>query len=345
MSDNLISFYNNLKDSLNTKNTNDVLDNSTCQNKTIVLSKERDKLVNGCCKRILLDIYCKILPLDDDYKIGHQGAMKSDIDNLLQNRNTTASEYIKSAYENTSAPLLDFILHSTNLIGNQFIKEANEKIKDAEENDIDLPTPKSDVNSEEIEDQLIDIKKDTEYETFIDKLKRKTVDKIVSDVSKLINDKKEEKQMTFDLKNDNVNESVVVTSLDYMNSKLWKENVNIDNKLHEDMLGFAIREATLHEIDKIFKQPYSSNKDMRSKIIFGKGNIVNESAISYIKENAVQTTSQQRFEPLYKEIDGNKYDIANYEKINKDGTKNKMNDQEAKKVLDPNGYNNYKNKK
>ncbi|MCM1233306.1 MAG: hypothetical protein NC489_24575, partial [Ruminococcus flavefaciens] len=34
-----------------------------------------EHLKDDCRKHILLDIYCKILPLDDDYKCGHHGQM------------------------------------------------------------------------------------------------------------------------------------------------------------------------------------------------------------------------------------------------------------------------------
>ena len=48
----------------------------------------------------------------------------------------------------------------------------------------------------------------------------------------------------------------------------------------------------------------------------GHGTIITESTITAFMEDGTQ-----RYEPLYKETDGGKYDIANYEKIDKDGKK------------------------
>ena len=51
------------------------------------------------------------------------------------------------------------------------------------------------------------------------------------------------------------------------------------------------------------------------------------------------------FEPLYKEVDGAKYDVANHEKVSTNGTKTKMTDSEAKKYLDADAYKSYQSKK
>ena len=67
------------------------------------------------------------------------------------------------------------------------------------------------------------MKNDTEYETFIDKLKEKTINKIVTDVSKIITNKKEEKDMVFDPKPEAVSESYMSVSMDYIQNKLMKE--------------------------------------------------------------------------------------------------------------------------
>lgn len=307
--------------------------------------QERDKLKEGCSKKILLDIYCKILPLDSDYIDGNQGQMKSDVDSFLDNKKMTASQYLTSSYEKTNAPLLEFVIRSTNAIGNQFMKEANETLKDAQDNNVRIPAPESDVSNKETENQLVDIQSDTEYSTFIDRLKEKTVNKIVADVSKIIADKKEEKEMTFDPKPEEgaVTESTISVGIDYINKKLWKENVQLPASMQEQMIGLAIRESTLNQIDLAFDQPYGEFKQFSSRMRFGKGVLINESAITYFKEAADPETAK-RFEPLYKETDGGKYDVSNYEKVSADGTKTPMSDSDAKKVLDPNAYKAYQSK-
>ena len=92
--------------------------------------------------------------------------------------------------------------------------------------------------------QLVDISNDNEYDYFIQTLKKKTIDKIVKDVSDIINKKKEEKNMAFDLKN----ESTVSLVLNHISTKLMKENINIDDDLRDQILGVAIKEATFNHL-------------------------------------------------------------------------------------------------
>lgn len=358
MSESLTSFYNDLKSELSqdkpklNSNLIDVTNHgslhsspglATWRNKAVI---ERDKLKEGCCKRILLDIYCKVLPLDKEYIDGNQGQMKSDIDSFLTNKNMSATQYLTSGYDKTNAPLLEFILRSADVIGDQFMKEAQEQVEEAQKNGVKIPPPESDVNDKETENQLVDVQKDTEYQTFIDKLKEKTINKIVTDVSKIITDKKDEKDMIFEPKDTTpVEESTISVGVDYINHRLMKENVEVPSELKEEMLGIAIRESTLNQLDLVFNQPYSDLKQFSSRIRFGKGVLINESAINYFKESAAESSTPQRYEPLYKETDGAKYDVANHEKVSSDGKKTPMTDAEAKKVLDPEGYKAFQNKK
>lgn len=345
MSESLTSFYNDLKSELaedKPKVTNTLPLNPTIWRNKVC--KERDKLSEECCKHILLDIYCKILPLDQDYVDGHRGQMRNDIDSFLKDKNMSATQYLTSSYGKTNAPLLEFILRSTDLIGTNFYKEADEQLKEAQKNGDVINPPESDVNDKETENQLVDIKTDTEYQTFIDKLKEKTINKIVTDVSKIITDKKEEKEMAFEPKTTAVEESTVSVGIDYINQQLLRESVELDPNMRDEMIGFAIRESTLNQLDIVFRQPYSELRQFSNKIRFGKGVLINESAINYFKENSTGSVAQ-RYEPLYKETDGNKYDVANHEKIDKNGNKTSMTDAEAKKVLDPESYKAYQNKK
>lgn len=296
-----------------------------------------DKLKDKCCKHIILDIYCNILPLDDDYKCGHHGQMKSDIDSMLDNKGMNATQYLTSCKESTNAPLLEFVLRSIDYIGKSFMEEADKALKDAQDNNIDIPAPEADENSDEVESQLVDIKSDPEYETFIDKLKQKTINKIVTDVSKIITDNKEKNNMKFDPQP--ATESTVEFIINHLQSKVFTESGNINPETQEAIIGLAIREATLNQLDVVFNRPGSDDKSVISRIRFGKGNIINESTIAYLKEE-----DNKRYESLYKEVDGNKYDVSNYEKVDKDGKRTPMSDDEAKKVLDPDGYKGYQNR-
>lgn len=308
---------------------------------------EANKLRDHCHKQILLDIYCKILPLDDDYKNGNQGEIKADINAMLSNKGLSATQYLQSCSDATKAPLVEFVLRAGDIIANQFLEDAKETLDDAKKNDISVPDPEADVEDPEIEEQLVDVKQDGEYENFIDELKKKTINKIVNDVSKIITDKKEEQNMIFDPKplSDEIMaaESTVSVGLNYLNNSLLKENISLDERLEEEMIGMAIRESTLNIMDLVFKQPGSDFKNYFNRIKYGKGVLINESAKTYFIENSEQPQGK-RYEPLYKEVDGNKYDISNYEKVDGDGKKTPMSDQEAKKVLDPEGYKGYQNR-
>lgn len=253
-------------------------------------NRECEKLKDDCRKHILLDIYCKILPLDNDYIDGHRSQMKDDVDGMLGSKGMTATKYLTSCFESTNAPLLEFILRSTENIGRGFMEESDATLKDAQANDISIPAPEADIDSKEIEDQLVDVKGDSEYETFIDKLKEKTVNKIVADVSKIINNKNEENNMTFDPKPvDDVEaatESTVSAGINYLEHKLLVEKVDVTPEMTENIIGLAIRESTLNQMDVVFKQPYSDFRNFSSRIRLGKGVVINESAISYMKESA-----------------------------------------------------------
>lgn len=237
-----------------------------------------DKLKDDCRKHILLDIYVKILPCDDDFKCNHMGMMHHDIDCMLKNKGMSATQYLTSCSEATKAPLLEFIMRSTDMIGKQYMEDTTAEINADKENGIATPEVKEpSVNDADVQDQLVDIKKDPEYETFVDKLKEKTVKKIVDDVSKIIADKKDEEKMTFDTStpaNAAVAESVVGVGMDYMTNHFGKQMENIDS---DELLGIAIREATLNQLDVVFRQKSGEFNEFASRIRWGKGVLINES--------------------------------------------------------------------
>lgn len=298
----LTNFYDRLKGKLeDEKNRNDNDDRIISVSNNRVLGQEHpgailyrqkaaaagDKLREDCRKHILLDIYCKILPLDDEYKNGNMGQMKSDIDCMLQGKDMSATQYLTSCFESTNAPFVEYILRATDMIRDQFMEDANEKLKDAISQEMKISEPEvPDVESPEINDQLIDIKKDTEYDSFIDKLKAKTINKIVNDVTKIINDKKEEKNMTFELNQPSAKmESAVAVCMDYISAKFMKENVQITESAQEEIIGVAIRESVIKEIDNVFALAESDMQKFTNRIRFGKGYVCNEAAANHFMES------------------------------------------------------------
>lgn len=298
---NLTSFYDDLKQKLN----NDVspennitgikfgpggFNNSpnamAWRNRAV---KCRNKLEDDCHKHILVDVYCKILPLDNDFIDGNRGLIKNDIDNMLDNKGMSATQYMKSCYESTKAPLLEFILRSVNNIGKSYMEDVDKTLKDAQENNeiINNEPEQPSTEDREIESQLVDITSDTEYENFVDTLKKKTIDKIVNDVSRIINDEKEKENMTFDTTpiedSEDKFESTTSIALNYIQKELIKENTEITDEINNEIIAMAIRESVMNQIDVVFKQPEGEFKEFASRIRFGKGILINESTLNNFK--------------------------------------------------------------
>jgi hypothetical protein len=295
----LTQFYDKLKSSLNQPTTTSTMlsvggprdfNNPGAEIYKRKAMACRDELENQCAKHIIVDVYCKILPLDNDYVCGHHGRMCQDVDAMLASKNMTASQYLTSCSESTKAPLLEFVQRSIKNIGKSYMEEANADLKNAQENNEDIVAPSTpDTETDDnIQNQLVDIKEDPEYDSFIDKLKKKTINKIVSDVSKIINNKKEEKDMTFDpnpeatiADTEAATESTVSIGLDYLQKKLLKENVDVTDDMRDQMIALAIRESTLNQLDVVFMQPEGHFKEFVSNIRFNKGVLINESAVNY----------------------------------------------------------------
>lgn len=239
-------------------------------------------LKDKCRKHILLDIYMKCLPLDDEWKDGHTGVLKNDIDQMLAAKGATPTQYLTSAFESTKAPFLEYILRSTDEIAKIYLEDADAEAKDAEANDVELPEPKEPSDEDpDVSSQLVDISKDTDYETFVDALKKKTIDKIVADVSELIDGEKEKNDMTFDTSDTPAVESAVIPCMNYLNKKMMDAGteMNID-----EALCLAIREATMYEMGRSFRM-VKTYEEFTSVINYGKGILINESAVSYLKEH------------------------------------------------------------
>ena len=324
----LTSMYDSLKKEIDRPAPSNLMNVGGINNSPVatqwrnMAAKEADKLTDGCAKKVLLDIYCKIVPLDNDFVKGNQGLMKQDVDSFLANKGQTAIQYFTSGCEKTKAPLLEFIVRSCNNIGRKFMEDAQETLKDAQKNNISVPPPSADVESLDTINQVADItgskekNPDLEYEEFIEKIKKKTIKRIIDEVSELINTKRESKKTELNLSNppstdlgtppttddtaastgseaslDSMPElpkleSTISIATDYLNMKLWDESSNLSEKQKEAIIGLAIRESTFNILDTVFKQPDTDLRYYRTRIKLGKGVVVNESALSYIKENA-----------------------------------------------------------
>lgn len=249
--------------------------------------KCREELKDKCCKHLIVDIYTKILPLDQDFKDGHHGQCCSDVDKMLAAKGMNGVQYLKSCSDATHAPLVEYLLRSVDTIANEYFREAEEELKTAKENEEKIAEPETPdpEKDEELANQLVDVKKDTEYEDFIERLKKKTINRIVSDVSKIISDKKQEADMTFTTP-DEPEESPVGEAVDYIHKKLWNKSIDA-NEIQDDIIGYAIREATMNHMDNCFRQPEASFREYASRIRLGHGYLITEAAVQELTEKAV----------------------------------------------------------
>ncbi len=273
----LTDFYNGLKSGQDYGVTKPIkVDDEMWKNK---MKDNCSKLKDKCCKHILLDIYCKVLPLDKEYIDGHQGDMSSDVDGMLAQKGMGPVEYFRACFESTNAPLVKFLLESSDVITKQYMEAAEKEKKDAEENGMEAPEmPEPDVEEPEIQSALVDVESDDDYTNFVEKLKKKTVEKIVDDISEMIADKQKEDDMTYQPNEEAIGESAVLTAMDYLQKQTWTESVETDT-----LMGYAIREATMHELDNVFNLPGKSYNEYASRIRFGKGYLINESAMNSLK--------------------------------------------------------------
>ena len=264
--ENLVDFYNDLKSQMDPKEKNPEIQNTSKEVWHDDMVAKRDKLVNDCAKHLIVDIYHHSLPLDEPYKDGNPEMISDDVGNMLDKKNMTPMQYFKSAYEKTHAPLLEFVIRSLNQIGKEYQEDAMEDLRDKEEKG--LPLTASDPNEDKVDSQLLEIKNDSEYEAFMDKLKKKTIDKIVNDVSTLIDDKKDTDDMEFDstpnedkdTEEEPTTESVIMTAMNYLSrNKLLLERADQKNNFNgEDpsslpgsmeRVPFGIPTASLDDID------------------------------------------------------------------------------------------------
>lgn len=249
----------------------------------------------ACAKRLLLDIYMKVLPMDKDYVDCNQDQCAGDIDKFLASKGMTAMQYFNSAADATGAPMMESIVDNLKAFGKGFVEKAMEDADEAAEGGTEIEAPET--KEEDIDEQIVDVTNDMEYENFVDALKKKTIDKIVNDISALIVDNKENSDMVFDPKekaeeepvedegsDEALQESALAVTLDYVSESCAKAGVEMPED-QDEVMGMAVREATLNMIDRTFEQPGSDIKQFASRMRFGKGAIVTESVVINLTHN------------------------------------------------------------
>jgi hypothetical protein len=234
--------------------------------------KISEKLKEDCYKDLLLDVYTKILPFDTSFIDAHRGQCLEDIEDYLDDKDATACRYFKSAYNETKAPLLGFIISAVESIGQQYVEAEIEKYKEAEKVGISLAA--AEMEKEMLDSALVDIKEDDEYEDFIDRLKKKTIDKIVKDITALIKEEKDAIAMSFMPKN----ESAFLVSFDYISESFLKEKIELPKDLDE-LIGLAIRESTLNVLDCVFQQPGYLLEHFKTKVRLGRGIVIDHNRV------------------------------------------------------------------
>jgi len=298
-----------------------------------------DKLTNDCAKHIIVDIYCHILPFDRNANGTIDGVsqkdLNSDIDKMLATKGTSPIQYLKSCYEKTKAPLVEFMINSTDIMRKTYMESAEEVGKDAEEKNLDVDPPEGSTEDEQIASQLVDVEGDVDYTNFIDQLKQRTIDRIVNDITDIINDKKEDANMVFQPQSE-MTESVVGCGMDYLIKEVGPKLNGITETVRDQIMGYAIREAAMYEMNDAL-QMNRIGENILTNLKLGHGILINESTANLIVE-----ANDKRYEPTYKETQDGKFDIANFEKVDSTGKRTKMTDEEAKKHLTEDEYAEYK---
>ena len=276
----LSTFYTNLKKSLADPNPIAV----PAPTDNMVMHKmidNRDKLKDDCCKHLVLNLYCKVLPLDQDWIRGNMGQMQNDVNSMLAKRNMNGIQYMTACKESTKAPMFEFVLRSVDLIGSTYMEEAKSEAEEEKKITGKNTMPKdADVNS--VKDMTKDIEEDTEVKAATEAIKEKTKNQIVEDVSKTIINSKNDDSMEFRTKN----ESAFNTAMEYFQGRLARANVEITESADmEEMIGMCIREATWYEINRAFNQIPVDFKKYADSINMGSGIVVNtESVNAFITE-------------------------------------------------------------
>ena len=274
-----------------------------------------DGLKNDCAKHIILHVYCHMNPLDKDYIDANKPKMAGDVDNMLASKGMTSTAYLTSCGEKTKAPVLEFVNRSLDFIAQDYIERMVAQFNEADELGIQLPPPTEAPSTDDpaVKSQLGEITSDDQFDSALDKIRAQTRSQIVDNISKLIIDKKNEKEMTFSPEEDNTDakaaarealdkqssqqaqqqpqqqqaqqapqsESAMQVCMNFIAQHQIMENVHPDKKMQDYLMGMAIRECTLYEMDKVFAQVDRFNEaPFIEAVEKGNGVVVNEVSIT-----------------------------------------------------------------
>lgn len=250
-----------------------------------------NKLKDNCCHQIILNLYMKANPMDDDYKHHHYHQMSKDVDSMMSSHNMSPTQYLTAAAEKTKSPVLEYFVRGINKICDMYKEDAFVKYNDALNNDIKMTTPPApDLSDGNINKHLIDLEDDLQAQDVLTAIEDQTKSQIVNNISNLLINKKQEDDMEFDPEpNDSlgmdVEESAISVGMDFINRYMMMNEsaVTVDNDMYEEFLGLCIRESTLNEIDKCLEMASNySITDYKYTIRSGNGTIVNEMSIDEV---------------------------------------------------------------
>lgn len=156
------------------------------------LNKHCDDYKDKFCRHILVDLYCKIIPLDHDYVCKHQHRMASDIDDFLANKKMTSYQYLTAAKENTKAPLIDFILREADRAAKQYYEACYRKMNKNYEKGIKLDPEKAKDDKKSLQEATERVRKDSEVQLSVDRLAEKTKKAVKDGVEGAIVDNKDQ---------------------------------------------------------------------------------------------------------------------------------------------------------
>lgn len=347
------------------------------------LNHHCDKLKDGFCKHILVDLYCKILPLDNDYICKNQQMMSNDIDNFLARKQMNGYQYLTAAKDMTKAPLIDFIIREANRCGKRYYERTYNELSSNRSNGIELDPKEPKLDWDSLQKLTVFVREDAEYVDAVNKTKEKNTEETVNAINKqtdeydeaeldneeqyddsneemladqgeannevkdqeetsvkpltpqlpltpeqeknervnevvkenlekvydktketiqnrivnAINNERVAQQLEFDPEKGQVAnvryyldetddapkapelESVIALCLDYGNREIIKENVNMTPKLNEELIGLAIRESTLLQIDRLFKFTNDVTNNLQTRLFLNQCPVMNEKSI------------------------------------------------------------------
>ena len=259
------------------------------------LNKHCDDYKDKFCRHILVDLYCKIIPLDHDYVCKHQHRMASDIDDFLANKKMTSYQYLTAAKENTKAPLIDFILREADRAAKQYYeaccKEMNENCKKG----IKLDPKKAKDDKKSLQEATERIRKDSEVQLSVDRLAEKTKKAVKDGVEGAIVDNKDQYNKENDKQNKNdKNKSLINTSLKDQIGQTENQVKKESEEFTIDQLNEQIKNDTKKELVNEYATFIKETKDKQENKLDFKKDAVPSKEGKDLQEEMRQERKEQK---------------------------------------------------